>query len=215
MSFKRKLVTAVASAFAVAAFTSFAAAQDSKSTNPTTTEPTQKQEKWERRGGGRGDGMGRGFRGGKRGGMGGGMMRGFRDLNLTDAQKQQIRTIMEANRPDQATMEEMKTLFEAKRNGTLTTEQRELFFAASRSIETVTDNTGTVTSPFDPSAQYLTTGTDSITLPPGGGQVVGAAASLNSADTLTGGTGEDVLSLYGAGTFRLDQLASFTGFEAV
>ena len=59
-----------------------------------------------------------GFRRGGRGGE-------FRDLNLTDAQKEQMRQIREANRPDQATMDEMKTLFEAKRNGTLTAEQQD------------------------------------------------------------------------------------------
>ena len=58
---------------------------------------------------------------------GGGMMRGLRELNLTDAQKAQIKTIMDANRPDQATMEEMKTLHDAKRSGTLTADQQERF----------------------------------------------------------------------------------------
>ena len=41
------------------------------------------------------------------------------------------------------------------------------------------------------------------------------AATLNAGDSLTGGAGDDVLELVGAGTFNLAQLASFTGFESV
>ena len=40
----------------------------------------------------------------------------------------------------------------------------------------------------------------------------GTAATLNSGDSLTGGAGTDALALYGSGTFRVDQLATFTGF---
>ena len=104
---------------AVGAFSTFAAAQDATKTD---TETTQKQEKREWRKGKR-DGMGEGFRGGERGRM----MREFQELNLTETQKEQIRTIMQANRPDQATMEEMRTLHQAKRDGTITAEQQERF----------------------------------------------------------------------------------------
>ena len=45
--------------------------------------------------------------------------------------------------------------------------------------------------------------------------VYAAAATLNAGDSLTGGAGTDVLELIGSGTFRIDQLASFTGFESV
>src|SRR4051812_29476067 len=63
---------------------------------------------------------------GDRDGMrGGGMMRMFHDLDLTDAQKTQIHSIMEANKPDQATMEEFRTLRKAKEDGTLTAEQQD------------------------------------------------------------------------------------------
>ena len=34
-------------------------------------------------------------------------------------------------------------------------------------------------------------------------------------DSLTGGAGTDVLALYGSGTFQVDQLATFTGFESI
>jgi len=119
MSLKNRFFSALTLAFAVFAFSTFVSAQE---TTKTDTDTTQKQEKREWRKGKR-DGMGKGFRRG--GGMRGGLMRGFRDLNLTDAQKQQIKTIMETNRPDQATMEEMKTLRQAKRDGTLTADQQE------------------------------------------------------------------------------------------
>ena len=43
----------------------------------------------------------------------------------------------------------------------------------------------------------------------------GTAATLNSGDSLTGGAGIDTLALNGGGTFRVDQLATFTGFESI
>jgi periplasmic protein CpxP/Spy len=115
MSFKNKLFSALTMAFALFAFSTFASAQ---ATPKTDSDNTQKQEKREWRRGKR-DGMGKGFR------RGGGFMRELRGIELTDAQKEQIRTIMEANRPDQAAMEEFKTLHQAKRDGTLTAEQQE------------------------------------------------------------------------------------------
>jgi Spy/CpxP family protein refolding chaperone len=100
MSFKNKFFSALTMAFALLAFSTFASAQE---TPKTDSDNTQKRE-WRK---GKRDGSGKGFR---RGGMRGGKyLRGFRDLNLTDAQKAQVRTIMEANRPDQAAFEEMKT----------------------------------------------------------------------------------------------------------
>jgi hypothetical protein len=61
----------------------------------------------------------------------------------------------------------------------------------------------------------LTTGDDTIVMPPSGGTVYATAATLNAGDSLTGGAGTDVLELVGAGTFNLAQLASFTGFWSV
>jgi Spy/CpxP family protein refolding chaperone len=113
MSFKNKFFSALTVAFALFAFSSFAAAQE---TTQSDSDNKQQKREWRR---GKRDGKGNGFR---RGGM---MMRGFRDLNLTDAQKEQIRTIMQANRPDQAAMEEMRTLRQAKRDGTITPEQKD------------------------------------------------------------------------------------------
>jgi Spy/CpxP family protein refolding chaperone len=115
MSLKRKIISAIISTFAIVAFTSFVSAQDA---NKTQQDSTQKQEKRQR-----GDGMKRGFGKGMRGGRGGGLMRGFEQLNLTDAQKEQIHSILEANKPDPKTFEELRPLMEAKRNGTITAEQ--------------------------------------------------------------------------------------------
>jgi hypothetical protein len=61
----------------------------------------------------------------------------------------------------------------------------------------------------------LTTGPDTFVGDPGGNTVYATAATLNSGDSLTGGAGTDVLVLIGTGTFRIDQLATFTGFEQI
>ena len=61
----------------------------------------------------------------------------------------------------------------------------------------------------------LTTGSDTVTGTDGNDTVNGTAATLNSGDSLTGGAGTDTLALYGSGTFRVDQLATFTGFESI
>ena len=61
----------------------------------------------------------------------------------------------------------------------------------------------------------LTTGNDTIVGTSGDDTVYATAATLNAGDRLTGGGGSDTLALYNSGTFRLDQLASFTGFANV
>jgi hypothetical protein len=67
-----------------------------------------------------------------------------------------------------------------------------------------------------PSAIFaLTTGPDTCVGGPGGNTVYATAATPNAGDSLTGGAGTDVLTLIGSGTFRVDQLASFTGFEKI
>jgi Spy/CpxP family protein refolding chaperone len=120
--FKFNVVAVLVLAFGV--FAGAALAQD------TTTTPnqdnTQKQEQGPR---------GRFRRGGDRDFRGNrgpeGMLRMFRDLNLTDAQKTQIKTILDANKPDQATLDQMKSLREARKNGTeLTADQKAQLKAA-------------------------------------------------------------------------------------
>ena len=44
---------------------------------------------------------------------------------------------------------------------------------------------------------------------------VGTGATLNSGDILIGGTGIDTLVLTGSGSFDLNSLTTFTGFEAL
>lgn len=118
MSFKSKFFSAITLAFAFVAFSTFASAQETNTDKDQNSTQKQERREWRGKFGKRDGGMGKGFRGG-------GIMRGLRDLNLTDAQKEQIRTIVESNRPDQATMEEMRTLHQAKRDGTITTEQQD------------------------------------------------------------------------------------------
>ncbi|MDQ6788908.1 MAG: Spy/CpxP family protein refolding chaperone [Acidobacteriota bacterium] len=120
MSIKQKIVSVVATGFVVVSFSAFASAQNT--TTNQTQDSTQKQERREHRGFGKHDGEER--RGGHHGDRMG--MRELEQLNLTDAQKQQIHDIMKANRPaNPETFQEMRTLSEAKRNGTITAEQTE------------------------------------------------------------------------------------------
>ena len=98
---------------------------------------------------------------------------------------------------------------------TLTANQRTEIFATS-SIETITDQTGTYEAPPpSPDIFGLTAGNDTVVAPSSGATVYATAATLNSGDSLTGGVGTDVLALVGSGTFRIDQLASFSGFESI
>jgi Spy/CpxP family protein refolding chaperone len=48
----------------------------------------------------------------------------LRGLGLTDAQKEQIRTIVQTNRPDPAIMQELRTIMQARRAGTITDAQK-------------------------------------------------------------------------------------------
>ena len=119
MSSKFRLLSIAVLALAIGGFTSSISAQEA--TTPQK-EGVDKHEKYERHGRMKGEG----FHGMHRGGMG--MLRGLHGLNLTEAQKQQIHTILESNKPDQATMDQLKAFREARRSGTeLTAEQKEQF----------------------------------------------------------------------------------------
>ena len=119
MSFKTKISSMLAIVFAFASFSVAVSAQTSPQSAKVDAEAAEKMEHHGGRHGGRGEGM----RGGHEGA---GFMRELRGINLTDAQKAQLRTIHEANKPDQATMAEMKSLMEAKRSGgTLTDDQKD------------------------------------------------------------------------------------------
>src|SRR6185369_8281568 len=103
MSLKSKISSAFTLAFALVAFATFASAQDA----PKTEGGTQKFERGDHQRGMHGD------RGGRHEGMRGGGMFGLRGIELTDAQKEQIRQIHEANKPTEAQMAEMKAMHES------------------------------------------------------------------------------------------------------
>ncbi len=119
MSLKSRFLSIFTAAIAVAAFSTFTFAQNDKASVPAPDK--DKAERPFHRGD-RQKGEGFGHRGG-RGMRGMGMMRAFHELNLTDAQKTQIKSIMEANKPDPAAMEQFHTLAKAKHDGTITSEQ--------------------------------------------------------------------------------------------
>lgn len=124
MSLQAKFLSTLTLFAAFAAFSTAAMAQDAS--QQPTQDSTVKQKKSDRKGFGMDKPRGEGFRGKHRGGKGG-MMFGLRGVNLTDAQKGQMRSIRESNRPDPATMQQMRSLMQAKRDGTITAEQQEQF----------------------------------------------------------------------------------------
>jgi len=101
---------------AIAAFAGASLAQDTNPTPATGNKPGNHRHDGE---GKRGPGGRDGMRGGPR--MFGPMMKG---VNLTDAQKAQIKQIREANKPNPADFDQVKSLMEARRNGTLTDAQK-------------------------------------------------------------------------------------------
>jgi Spy/CpxP family protein refolding chaperone len=115
MSFVKKIASASVLALAMITLTTFVAAQDS-STNDQQTDKAQKERKLKREGF-----RGKGMRDGKRGGGFG--MRGLHKLDLTDAQKEQIKGIMESARTvNELLRQEMRTLMQKRRNGEELTE---------------------------------------------------------------------------------------------
>ncbi len=114
MSLRSKLFAVV---FAVSAFAVAGFAQEVKET------PKEGDAKLER-GAARRDGLDKGMHGGGFGRHGGRMGRfGMHSIDLTDAQKDQIRQILEANKPDPAVLQEARTILRAKWAGTATAEQ--------------------------------------------------------------------------------------------
>jgi Spy/CpxP family protein refolding chaperone len=117
MSLKLTLISTLTVAGAIAAFAGALPAQDTNTTPAPGDKPGQhKRFGGEgRRGPGGREGMGRDR------GMFGPMMKG---VNLTDAQKAQIKQIREANKPNPADFQAIRPLMEAKRNGTITADQQ-------------------------------------------------------------------------------------------
>jgi len=108
MSLKTKFFAGI---FAVSAFAVAGYAQDNKV--ETKTGDAKIERKHDRAGRGMfGPGLGRIGRG------------GFFGIDLTDAQKAEIRKILEANKPDRAALQEVRTLAKARFAGTLTADQQ-------------------------------------------------------------------------------------------
>jgi Spy/CpxP family protein refolding chaperone len=122
MSLKRRLLSTLTVVGIVGAFAVVSFAQDST----TPAAPEKKADK-PFKGQFGAPGMGR-VPG--RGGFAGGAQRArgpfafLRGLGLTDAQKEQIRTIVQTNRPDPTLMQELRTIMQARRAGTITDAQK-------------------------------------------------------------------------------------------
>ena len=120
MSFKHKFISTVTLAIAVGAFGTYASAQETPTTQTDSTPKTERTERGER-----GFGRGEGMRGGKHGGGGDRMMmEALEKLNLTDAQKAQVKTVFENHHTqNQPQMEEMRALGMKKRDGVITADE--------------------------------------------------------------------------------------------
>jgi hypothetical protein len=95
-----------------------------------------------------------------------------------------------------------------------TADQRNAIFATA-SIEKIIDTSGTYTAgPLNPNVVQLTTGNDTVASSSPNLVVNATAATLNNGDQLSVG-GSGTLALYGSGTFRVDQLATFSGFSTI
>ncbi|QQS40771.1 MAG: Spy/CpxP family protein refolding chaperone [Acidobacteriota bacterium] len=112
----QRLIKGAAAVFALAVFSTAVLAQD---TAPKTgADRVEKKERVERRARTEGMRAMRGFHG-RHGG--GGMIRGLHRLDLTDAQKSQIETLVQTHKTtNKPVMEEMHSLMTKRREGTFT-----------------------------------------------------------------------------------------------
>ena len=95
-----------------------------------------------------------------------------------------------------------------------TADQRNAIFATA-SIEKIIDTSGTYTAgPPNPNVVQLTTGNDVVNSSSPNLVVNATAATLNNGDQLSA-NGSGTLALYGSGTFRVDQLATLSGFSNI
>ncbi|MFT3744035.1 MAG: Spy/CpxP family protein refolding chaperone [Pyrinomonadaceae bacterium] len=116
MSLRSKILPVLSLTFAVGAFSAFTFAQD---TTPTAPAQGKAERKFKGDRGMMGD---RAF-GGRHGKRGPGFE--LRGINLTDDQKAKIKSIREANKPDQATITELRTIREGRKNGTAITPEQQ------------------------------------------------------------------------------------------
>ena len=116
MSLRSKFLSILSLSIGLAVFSTAAIAQETTPTAPVKTKAGKefKRDKMA----GKADGEHHGKRGGK--------MHGLRGIDLTDAQKAQVKAIREANKPDQAVITELRTIREARKAGTaITPEQKD------------------------------------------------------------------------------------------
>ena len=121
MSLRSKFLTVFTAAAATAALTTFTMAQE----GTTTPAPEKKAEK---RAKGFGKNKANGMHGVQRHGKMGmrfGRMGGLRGVELSDAQKEQIKAIREANKPTGQYAEEVRAIAQARKDGTITDAQKE------------------------------------------------------------------------------------------
>lgn len=133
MSFKRKLISAAASALAVVAFGTFASAQETNTNKVDSAAPNQEMRD---QSGKRGFG-GRGMRGGKHRGGDRMLMRSLGQLNLSDAQRQQIGAIAETFKTStQTEREELRSLGMKKRDGIINADEQTRFDEIKTQLKT-------------------------------------------------------------------------------
>ena len=114
MSLNKRFFSFLAVATVVAAFSTVSFAQEAKVEAPKADTTTKTQA----------DGMRKIMRGAMLGRLGK-RMHDLRGLALTDAQKEQLKAILEANKPDKAMFEELRTIRQSRKAGTdLTPEQK-------------------------------------------------------------------------------------------
>ena len=130
MLLKNKFFLILTLAASVVVFSTGVFAQDDKTAPPATKQKAEKPFKGEGRGFGNRKFGRQDF--GDRRGMRGGPMAMIHGLNLTDAQKDQIKKIVQSNKPDQATIDRIKTFREARKSGTPPTDEQKAQMKAFR-----------------------------------------------------------------------------------
>ena len=130
MLLKNKFFLILTLAASVVVFSTGVFAQDDKTAPPATKQKAEKPFKGEGRGFGNRKFGRQDF--GDRRGMRGGPMAMIHGLNLTDAQKEQIKNIRKSNKPDQETRDKMKAFREARKSGTPPTDEQKAQMKAFR-----------------------------------------------------------------------------------
>lgn len=119
MSFGRKIMSVLTLAIAIVALNSFAIAQDTPTDKDKKS--VEKRQRKQGRFGKEGKRGRHGRRGMRRGRGARGLVRGLSRVNLTDAQKSQVKTLLQTQRTGNKPLrEEARTLMMKRRDGTIT-----------------------------------------------------------------------------------------------